>query len=105
MNVAIHDDRRTAMRLKGRGIALFAALALFFAWYAAVQLRRYPVGARQAASIYLCFLLLLALYLAPGFANSRSWLARRFRGIRGAAISVLLFLLPYLIYCAGTADF
>jgi uncharacterized protein len=84
---------------------LFAALALFFGWYATVQLRRYPVGAQQAASIYLCFLLLISLYLAPGFAISRSWLTLRFRGIRGAAASMVIFLLPYLIYCAGTADF
>jgi membrane protease YdiL (CAAX protease family) len=84
---------------------IFAALALFFSWYASVQLRRYPVGARPAASIYLCFLLLMALYLAPGFAVSRSWLASRFSGIRGAAIITILFLLPYLIYCAGTGDF
>jgi membrane protease YdiL (CAAX protease family) len=88
------------------GFALvFAALALFFGWYATVQIRRHPVGAQSAASIYLCFLLLTALYLAPGFAISRSWLARKFRGVRGAAASVVLFLLPYLIYCAGTADF
>ncbi len=84
---------------------VLAALALFFGWYATVQIRRHPVGAQSAASIYLCFLLLTALYLAPGFAASRSYLARRFRGIRGAAVSVVLFLLPYLIYCAGTADF
>lgn len=84
---------------------LFGALALFFGWYAAVQLRRYPLAAEQAGAIYLCFLLLLALYLAPGFAISRSWLTRRFRGLRGAAASVVVFLLPYLIYCAGAADF
>jgi len=86
-------------------IAAFAALALFFGWYATVQIRRYPVGAPQAASIYTCFLLLTALYLAPGFAVSRSWLARRLRGTRGAAASVVVFLLPYLIYGAGTGDF
>ncbi len=84
---------------------LFAVLALFFGWYATVQLRRYPVAAPQAAAIYVCFLLLAALYLAPGFAISRSWLTQKFRGIRGAASSVALFLLPYLVYCAGAADF
>jgi membrane protease YdiL (CAAX protease family) len=84
---------------------LFVALALFFGWYATVQIRRHPVGAAPAAAIYVCFLLLTALYLAPGFAVSRAWLTRRFRGPRGAAASVVLFLLPYLIYCAGTADF
>jgi len=88
-----------------RPCGLFTAIALFFGWYATVQIRRYPVGAPQAAAIYVCFLLLTALYLAPGFAISRSWLARRFRGIRGAAASVVLFLLPYLVYCTGAPDF
>lgn len=95
------DSRRSWIRFA----LLFLALALFFGWYATVQIRRYPVGTGEAASIYVCFLLLTALYLAPGFAASRSWLARRFCGIRGAAASVVLFLLPYLIYCAGAADF
>jgi len=84
---------------------LFAALALFFGWYATVQIRRYPVGAHPAAAIYICFLLLTALYLAPGFAIARSWLTVKLRGIRGAAASIVIFLLPYLIYCAGTGDF
>ncbi len=82
------SSRRQWIHLCG----IFVALALFFGWYATVQLRRHPVGAREAASIYLCFLLLMALYLAPGFAISRSWLESRFRGIRGAAISTTLFL-------------
>jgi membrane protease YdiL (CAAX protease family) len=88
-----------------RPCGLFAALVLFFGWYATVQLRRYPVGAQQAAAIYLCFLLLIVLYLAPGFAISRAWLVLKFRGIRGAAASAAIFLLPYLIYCTGTGDF
>jgi membrane protease YdiL (CAAX protease family) len=84
---------------------LYAALAVFFGWYAAVQVRRYPVGRTQFIAIYVCFLLLTALYLAPGFAVSRDWLALRFRSLRGAAVGTFIFLLPYLIYCAGSADF
>jgi len=84
---------------------VFTALALFFGWYAMAQIRRYPVGEEQAAAICLCFLLLAALYLAPGFAISRTWLARRFQGIPGAAAGAIIFLSPYLIYCAGTGDF
>jgi membrane protease YdiL (CAAX protease family) len=70
-----------------------------------LQIRRYPVGEEQAAAIYLCFLLLAALYLAPGFAIFRTWLTRRLYGARGAAASTVIFLLPYLVYCAGTGDF
>lgn len=49
----------------------------------------------------MCFLGLTGLYLAPGFAVLRISLKRRVRG----AVAPALFLLPYLIYCAGTADF
>jgi membrane protease YdiL (CAAX protease family) len=102
------NEPRTSGELRRQWIWLcgvYAALALFFGWYASVQIRRYPVGTPQAVAIYLCFLLLTALYLAPGFAVSRAWLTPRFRGLRGAALNATLFLLPYLIYCAGTSDF
>ena len=84
---------------------LFAALALFFAWYEVLEFPRYPVGRLAAAALYLCLLLLVTLCLAPGFAVSRRWLARRARGPAGAAASAAFFLVPYLIYAAGTGDF
>jgi membrane protease YdiL (CAAX protease family) len=84
---------------------LYAALTLFFGWYATIQLRRYPVGTAQAAAIYICLLLLFGLYLAPGFAVSRSWLAARLHGAPGVICCVLIFMIPYLIYCWGTGDF
>ncbi|MBI3667416.1 MAG: CPBP family intramembrane metalloprotease [Acidobacteria bacterium] len=83
----------------------YTALAAFFAVSAAIQLRRYPVGPVAAASIYLCLLLLLALFLAPGFVVSRAWLAVRLRGSGRAPACNGLFLLPYLIYAGGTGDF
>lgn len=49
--------------------------------------------------------MLLGLSLAPGFPALRLWLRDRIRGMRGAAGCILLFLLPYLLYCAGTGDF
>jgi uncharacterized protein len=85
--------------------AMYGALALLLAWFAALELRRFAVGALQAAAIYVCLLLLFGPYLAAGCAAPRSWLAARLRGARGAAFCVILFLLPYLIYCAGTGDF
>jgi len=83
----------------------FAAVALFFAWYAIIELRRYPMGAPSIAAIYICLLLLFALYLAPGFAVSREWLSGHARGLAGTSGSVAVFLVPYLIYAAGTGDF
>ncbi|MGA2041548.1 MAG: type II CAAX endopeptidase family protein [Bryobacteraceae bacterium] len=84
---------------------LFAALALFFAWYEIIQFPRYPIGVLPAAAIYACLLLLLILGLAPGFAVSREWLSERVHGPVGAFGSIAVFLLPYLTYCAGTGDF
>jgi membrane protease YdiL (CAAX protease family) len=78
---------------------------VFFGWYAAMELRRYPIGTSQVISLYACLLLLLALYLAPGFSASRSWLMERLHGVRAALVCLVIFLVPYLIYAAGTGDF
>jgi hypothetical protein len=86
-------------------VLLYAALGLFFAWYAALELRRYPVGMAQVIAVYACLLLLLALYLAPGFCASRAWLIERLRGVRAALGCLAIFLIPYLIYAVGTGDF
>jgi len=85
--------------------SVYAALSLFFAAYAAFETRRYPIGTTHLCSLYLCLLLLLALYLAPGFPVSRSWLTKRLHGVRGALVCTAIFLLPYLIYATGTGDF
>jgi uncharacterized protein len=97
----IRDPRRQWLHFA----LLFAALALFFAWYEMAELPRYSIGALPAVAIYTCFLLLLSLYLAPGFPVSRQWLSQRVRGPSGAWSAVAVFLIPYLIYCAGTGDF
>jgi hypothetical protein len=85
--------------------SLYAALGLFFGWYAGLYFRRYPVGGAQRAALYVCLMLLLALALAPGFPDLRSRLRERVHGLSGAACCVLFFLLPYLLYSAGTGDF
>jgi membrane protease YdiL (CAAX protease family) len=86
-------------------VLLLAAFALFFAWYEIIEFPRYPIGLLQAVALYICLLLLLVLWLAPGFAVSRSWLSPRIRGPLGACCCVAVFLLPYLIYAAATGDF
>jgi uncharacterized protein len=88
-----------------RFAAMYGALALLFVWFAALQLRRFPMGALQSAAIYACLLLLFGPYLAAGCEAPRTWLKARLGGARGAAFGVILFLLPYLIYAAGTGDF
>ena len=88
-----------------RFASLYAALGLFFGWYATLYFRRYPVGGAQRAALYVCLMLLLALAVAPGFPALRSRLRERVHGLPGAAGCVLLFLLPYFLYCASTGDF
>ena len=84
---------------------MYGALALLFVWVAVIQFRRYPVAVMEAGAIYVCLVLLLGFYLAPGYAAPRAWLEARLHGARAAAACVVLFLLPYLIYCCGTGDF
>lgn len=84
---------------------LYSALAAFFAISLKIQLRRFPVGATPAAAIYTCLLLLFGLWLAPGFAVCRSWLAARLRGVRSSLVAAALFTVPYLAYAAGAGDF
>ena len=80
---------------------VWAAVAAFFAWYARVEIGRYPVPFAAAWTIYACFVLLAGMYLAPGFPAVRDWAKRKIPAFAAAA----LFLIPYLIYCAGTGDF
>ena len=95
------SSRRQLLQL----LIVYGALAAFFAVSLRMQLRRYPVGLVPAAAIYVCLLLLFGMWLAPGFAVSRSWLRERLRGIGRAVACAGLFTAPYLIYAAGTADF
>ena len=44
----------------------------------------------------------VCLFLAPGFAAPRAWLKARLRGANRVALCLILFILPYLVYCAGT---
>ena len=99
-----HDDVEVASP-RGSGwlsfLLLHVALAAFFGWYASVELRRHPVGLVPAASIYASFVMLAALYLAPGFAEVREWLKQQVK----PWAAVIVFLLPYCVYAAGTGDF
>jgi uncharacterized protein len=63
------------------------------------------VGEARGIAIYGCLMLLLALSLAPGFPPLRARLAKRVHGLPRAGLCVLVFLLPYLVYGAATADF
>lgn len=84
---------------------LYGVLAVFFAGYATNYLRRFPIGIASKISLYICLMLHLLLALAPGYPPLRVTLRERLRGFQGGAYCVFLFLLPYLIYCAGTGDF
>jgi uncharacterized protein len=106
LEVAFGSPETSRSRSEWLGfVGVLGALALFFAWVATIQLRRYPIGIAPAVAIYVSLLLLVSLYLAPGFAVVRLWLSLRLHGASGALTCVAIFLLPYLIYSAGTGDF
>ncbi len=80
-------------------------LAVFFGISLMEQLDRHPLGPVEATSIYLCLLLLVGLFLLPGFEAPRTTLAADTRGPSRATACLALFLIPYLVYAWGTGDF
>ena len=104
MNPA-RGDRESGRAGWGPFAALMAALAVIFAAAARVYLQRYPLPLAAVAGIYVCFMLSLALALAPGLRGSRAALERWFTSRRRAPALVLIWVVPYLIYAAGTGDF
>jgi uncharacterized protein len=88
-----------------RFAATYAILDLLFLWFGAMELHRFPMGAIEAWAVYACMMLLLGLCLAAGFAAPRDWLAAKLHGPPGVAWCLAVFLLPYLLYSAGTGDF
>jgi len=104
MNAA-QGNRESGRAGWGPFAALMAALALIFAAAARVYLQRYPLPLAAVAGIYICFMLSLALALAPGLRGSREALERWFTSRRRAPALVLIWVTPYLIYAAGTGDF
>jgi membrane protease YdiL (CAAX protease family) len=93
------------------GLTLLGS-ALFFGAFAVSEFQHYALNfgsaaanAGSAAAIYFALVLLLSLYLAPGFSGPREWCARSLRGRGRVWIAIAAFQLAYLIYCAGTGDF
>ncbi len=78
--------------------AVVASLAIVFAGVADAYARRYAMPLRSIAGLYSCFVLQLALAVAPGMGNARS--ANRW--IRW--LLPILWCFPYLLYAAGTGD-
>lgn len=86
-------------------VATLGWLGLVFAIVAYGYARRYALPMHTAAGIYLCFLLLLGVTLAPGFPGMRSHLAVLLAGERKMPLMATLWCSPYLIYASGTGDF
>ncbi|MGD0001167.1 MAG: CPBP family intramembrane glutamic endopeptidase [Bryobacteraceae bacterium] len=104
MNAA-QGDRESGRAGWGPFAALMAALAVIFGAAARMYLQRYPLPLAAVAGIYVCFMLSLALALAPGLRGSRAALERWFTSRRRTPALVLIWVAPYLIYAAGTGDF
>lgn len=85
--------------------ALLGLLAIIFVPIASGYVRRYALDLGSAASIYLCFLCLLALVIAPGMDGSRAFLERQLNTRYSGFILAAIWCVPYLIYSAATGDF
>lgn len=86
-------------------LAVTAVLGIIFGFIAAVYARRYALDFGPATGIYTCFLVLLALVIAPGVRGSRAFIERRLTIRHSHFILVALWCIPYLIYSTGTGDF
>jgi membrane protease YdiL (CAAX protease family) len=80
-------------------VAVSVSLAILSAALAYWYLGQYALSQSSAIGIYLAFVLLLVLSLAPAWSTGRRTRSRR------VLLFVPLWCLPYLIYAAGTGDF
>jgi uncharacterized protein len=88
-------------------LALIGVLACFFGAIAPGYVARYHVGFGPAAGIYSCFVLMLALVVAPSMSVPRAWIHDqlvRVGIIQRSALILFLWCLPYLLYVVGTGD-
>ncbi len=90
---------------KWRFPAVLGVLAIIFAAIASAYVRRYALDVGSAAGTYTCFLLFLALVIAPGMPASRAFIERQLKIKGRSLILVVLWCAPYLIYSGGTGDF
>ena len=84
--------------------AILSLLGIVFAIVAHSYLRRYALPVQAVAGVYVSFMLLLGMALAPGFRSVRGQLEPLFAGKRRMLL-VALWCFPYLVYAAGTLDF
>ena len=95
---------KSSLKPSGSFLAVIVSLAIIFAGVASIYLRRYPISASATTGIYLAFLLLLVLSLAPAWPGD-------FRVKEAIAHSHPLLILlpiwcfPYFLYASGTGDF
>jgi membrane protease YdiL (CAAX protease family) len=93
-------------RLSGaqRFTTMLAFLGIVFAFVAYRYARRYALPVQAAVGVYLCFLLLLAAALAPGFPNLRAQIGNALARKRRLLFLIGLACFPYSIYAAVTGD-
>jgi len=86
--------------------AAMACLAAIFAAVARSYLRHYTLSTPAAVSIYVAFVLLLAMATLPGFLGNKANPKARVRIGPGPLLALLgIWCSPYLIYAVGTGDF
>jgi uncharacterized protein len=87
-------------------LAATACLGLVFAAVARSYLSHYTLNTPATISIYLAFMLLLAMATAPGFWNPTTIAKTRLRIAAGPLLAfVAIWCSPYVIYTLGTGDF
>lgn len=77
----------------------------FFAIVARLYFSRYRLSFGSELALYLCLMLLVALAVAPGFPVSRALIQGRVSSGRVMPLLIGCWVVPYLIYAFGCADF
>lgn len=86
-------------------VLVISSLTIFFAFAASLYFRLHPLSLRAEAALYCCLILLLILAAIPAMPAARVLAAGLLQRPERSLLLVGIWLVPYLIYAAGTGDF
>ena len=99
------QQKRSSLRHWSPFLAVTACLAAIFAAIALSYLQRYEVPPRAALGVYVAFLMLLVMAIAPALAPDWRPPVKTTRTQYAGLMYPLIWCSPYLVYASATGDF